>query len=305
MIAAQSNATTSREKPAKKGARSPSLKRTQRPPRIVAKKIAKKRILIVTPEITYLPTGMGNLAQRINAKGGGLADVSASLVNALFHHGADVHVALPNYRQLFQTDSWALAKGKVERYKGIPENRIHLAQDRAFFYRSAVYAKVGMDHIVKVALAFQREVINRIIPEVRPDVIHCNDWMTGLIPAAARRFGIPCLFTVHNIHTEQTTMEAIEDRGIDAAAFWEHLYFFSRPECYEESRSSNPVDLLTSGIFASHFINTVSPTFLKEVAHGRHNFVQGHIQAEIANKNAAGCATGILNAPDASYHPSC
>ena len=38
------------------------------------------RILIVTPEITYLPEGMGNLAGKMSAKAGGMADVSASLV---------------------------------------------------------------------------------------------------------------------------------------------------------------------------------------------------------------------------------
>ena len=51
---------------------------------------AKPRILIVTPEITYLPEGMGNLAGRMSAKAGGMADVSASLVAALFDLGADV-----------------------------------------------------------------------------------------------------------------------------------------------------------------------------------------------------------------------
>ena len=40
------------------------------------------RILIVTPEITYLPEGMGNLAGKMSAKAGGMADVSASLVCA-------------------------------------------------------------------------------------------------------------------------------------------------------------------------------------------------------------------------------
>ena len=35
----------------------------------------KTRILVVTPEITYLPAGMGNLAQRLSAKAGGMADV--------------------------------------------------------------------------------------------------------------------------------------------------------------------------------------------------------------------------------------
>ena len=42
----------------------------------------KPRILIVTPEITYLPEGMGNLAGQMSAKAGGMADVSASLVAA-------------------------------------------------------------------------------------------------------------------------------------------------------------------------------------------------------------------------------
>ena len=55
-------------------------------------KPAKPRILIVTPEITYLPSGMGNMAQRMSAKAGGLADVSASLVSALFELGADVGI---------------------------------------------------------------------------------------------------------------------------------------------------------------------------------------------------------------------
>ena len=61
---------------------------------------SKPRILVVTPEITYLPEGMGNMGNIMRAKAGGLADVSASLVGALFRQGADVHVALPHYRRI-------------------------------------------------------------------------------------------------------------------------------------------------------------------------------------------------------------
>ena len=46
------------------------------------------RILIITPEVTYLPNDMGNIANYLSAKAGGLADVSAALVNALFDEGA-------------------------------------------------------------------------------------------------------------------------------------------------------------------------------------------------------------------------
>lgn len=262
------------------------------------------RVLIVTPEITYLPHGMGNMANYLVAKAGGLADVSAALVSALFEAGADVHVALPHYRQMFNFNIGNLISDELRAYKAkLPDERIHLAEDRIFYYRANVYNPHESEN-PKLALAFQREVINNIIPHVRPDLIHCNDWMTGLIPALARRLQIPCLFTVHNIHSLQTTLANIEDSGIDAAEFWRSLYYRWMPHSYEESRSRNPVDFLVSGIFAAHFINTVSPAFLDELTTGRFNFVDGALCHELANKRSAGCATGILNAPNPSYNPA-
>lgn len=259
------------------------------------------RILVVTPEITYLPEGMGNLAQRMCAKAGGLADVSASLVKALHDQGADVHVALPNYRRMFHLDVASVFDHEFQKVsRALPEQRIHLAEDRVFYHRSSVYG--AENHLI--ALAFQREVINHTIPQVRPDLIHCNDWMTGLIPAVARRHDIPSLFTVHNIHSEHLTLAQIEDRGIDAADFWQHLYYRRAPWAYEESRGSNPVDLLTSGIFAADHVNTVSPTFLEEIVSGGHSFIPDAIRNELRGKQHSGCATGILNAPDGAFDPA-
>ncbi|HEX2749727.1 MAG TPA: glycogen/starch synthase, partial [Verrucomicrobiales bacterium] len=250
------------------------------------------------------PEGMGNMAQRMSAKAGGLADVSASLVAALFDLGADVHVALPNYRQMFHTDVYEIFSRELERIrKRLPEERIHLAEDRIFYYRDTVYSSYGGEN-PRIALAFQREVLNHIVPRVQPDLIHCNDWMTGLIPAAARKYRIPTLFTVHNIHTEKLTLAQIEETGIDAAQFWQHLYYSTPPGNYEQARNWAPVDQLASGIFAAHYINTVSPSFLEEVADGRHSFVPPAVQQEIRNKRDAGCAIGILNAPDVSYNPA-
>jgi glycogen synthase len=128
--------------------------------------------------------------------------------------------------------------------------------------------------------------------------------MTGLIPAMARRRGIKSLFTVHNIHTQRVSMPQIEDRGIDAAEFWMNLYFDRPPFNYEDARANVPVDLLTSGIFASHYINTVSPRFLWEVNCGWHDVVPASVRRELQEKAAAGCASGILNAPDPSYDPT-
>jgi starch synthase len=262
------------------------------------------RILIVTPETTYLPEGMGNLANYMTAKAGGLADVSAALISALYNQGADVHVALPDYRAMFDNKLDPIIRTQRRMiHNQMPTDRIHLAEDRAFFYLNNVYSSYGWENL-HMSLALQREVMNHVVPRVKPDLIHCNDWMTALIPAMSREMGIPCLFTIHNIHTVKTTLAQIEDRGIDAAYFWDHLYYENMAEEYELTRENNPVDFLTSGIFAAHFVNTVSPTFLKEIVEGHHSFVAPHIRQELSNKYYANCTSGILNAPDPSYHPT-
>ena len=261
----------------------------------------RPRILIVTPEITYLPSGMGNMAQRMSAKAGGMADVSSSLINALFELGADVHVALPNYSRMFSSDGIDIiqrAKDKIADTLG--EQRIHLAEDPIFYRKNRVYDN-AKNHLA--ALAFQRDVINNIIPEVQPDLIHCNDWMTGLIPAVAKRLNIKSLFTVHNIHSERLTMGEVEDRGIDASEYWENMYFTGSPDNYEDARHNKQIDFLATGIFAADHVNAVSKTFLYEVVEGKHTFVPKAIQSELANKLYSGHATGILNAPDASFDP--
>src|SRR5512145_1992938 len=189
----------------------------------------KPRVLIVTPEVTYLPEGMGKMAMNLKAKAGGLADVSAALIAALFEQGGDVHVALPDYRSIFYHTSGTVLQqeyGTIKRK--MPQERIHLAEDRAFFYMDSVYSSYNWEN-VKISLAFQREVINNVIPVVKPDLIHCNDWMTGLLPAKARELGIPCLFTIHNIFTVKKTLAEIEDQGIDAALFWRNLFFMRSP----------------------------------------------------------------------------
>lgn len=263
----------------------------------------KPRVLIVTPEVTYLPEGMGKMANNLKAKAGGLADVSAALISALFEQGGDVHVALPDYRSIFHQEAGAIFQNEYKTIKKkMPSDRIHLAEDRAFFYMDSVYSSYGWEN-VKISLAFQREVINNIIPVVKPDLIHCNDWMTGLLPAKARELGIPCLFTIHNIFTVKKTLAEIEDRGIDAAPFWKNLFFMNVPGCYEETRNTNPVDFLASGVFSAHFINTVSPTFLLEIVEGRHSFVEEPLKSELTNKWKADCAVGILNSPDPSFDP--
>ena len=52
------------------------------------------RVLIVTPEVAYLPHGVDNAADYLSAKASRLADVSAAIIKTLYEQGADVHVAI-------------------------------------------------------------------------------------------------------------------------------------------------------------------------------------------------------------------
>lgn len=248
----------------------------------------RPKILVVTPELgesTFLGRNGRHCPQ---IKAGGLGDVSALLVDSLHGAGADVHVAVPHFRNLFRI-------GPADRCR-----QLHLCEDREFVYRRSVYDG-SPEANLRAAFAFQRDVIHYVLPQVRPDIVHCHDWMTGLVPAAARSMGIPSLFTVHNLHDERTLLYHVEDRGIDAARFWKDLYFLNYPGSYEANRDSNPLSLLASGILAADRMNTVSPSFLDELA------MDGHapwpVCDAVRGKIHAGHARGILNALPSKMSP--
>lgn len=249
----------------------------------------RPRILIVTPELNSSTSLRIRGGQAPRAKAGGLADMCTLLVDALADRGADVHVAMPHFRSLFRDEPMI-------------SRRLHLCQDREFYYRRAVYEGEASDNR-KAALVFQRDVIHHVLPQVRPDIVHCHDWMTGLVPAAARKMGMKSLFTIHNLHDERATLAEIEDRGIDAAGFWEHLHYEFFPESYVHSRSWNRVSFMPSAIHAADRVNTVSPSFLGELMEGQHPGAD-HLAGVLRAKHGVGSASGIINAPDASWDPA-
>ncbi|MCX8239287.1 MAG: glycogen/starch synthase [Akkermansiaceae bacterium] len=265
-----------------------------------AKKAKGPRILFITPEISYVSKKLSKDAERLRAKAGGLADVSALLVHGLSTANKDIHLAIPHYRNLFQQGEETTHPGKRTRIS--VGNRIHLAEDCKFYRRGGVYQACKEDLLIS-ALAFQRDLINHIIPRVEPDIIHCNDWMTGLIPAEAKKLGIPTLFTIHNIHTQEATLAQLENTGIPGGDFWDELYFADYPGSYDEAYWNNPIDLLATGIKCADHVNVVSPTFLEEVAMGHHENIPDHLSHLLYHKREAGAASGIVNAPDRSFNP--
>ena len=262
------------------------------------------RVLMVTPEVTCVPFGMGTGSRSISARAGGLGDICTAQIHTLFEAGADVHLAMPNYRNVFKINAHRMPGVDLHnRMRTLPESRIHLAQDRSFYYHSKLFLSTEWEAI-RIALAFQREVINQIIPEVQPDLIHCYDWMTALIPAMARRMGIPCIFTIYRLDSPQLLLSAVEDRGIDAAAFWQHCYFSRMPINYEETRNTNPLDMLTTGVFAAHLATALSPTFLNALTDGKRGTASPMLTVELQNKRHAGKLSTIRPAPDSSFNPS-
>ncbi|MBE0479039.1 glycogen/starch synthase, partial [Candidatus Aerophobetes bacterium] len=281
-------------------------------------KARRPLILVATPEVVSLPPNMGNLANIITTgDGGGLADISAALIAEFDRLGLNVHVALPEYRSLFKTladighDEYEILKREIMDYK-----RVHLITDDIFTDSTRVYGDPST-HLDKIDLrkanAFQRGIISRLLPDLklrsRHILVHCNDWMTGLIPAAAKVEGIKSLMTFHNIFTFYQWPKGLQKHSIDIKHFWKHLYFKKHPDVYgsyEENYEKNEVDFMTSGLWAADFINTVSPTFLKEIVQGyfmEHNVIPEHMREVIRIRYEEGRAAGILNAPAINADP--
>ena len=266
----------------------------------------RPRILICTPEVTELPRGMGNAANLICAKGGGLGDISAGLVRHLYaQRSFELHVAMPKYDDRIR-DLGRIGARELDLLVPVMHGKgIHLVSDSAFAHSAEVYAESEGHPRVQRAEAFQRQVINQLLDEIQPDVVHCNDWMTGLIPAAARERGIRSVFTVHNVFTELETPYDIDRSGIDVARFQSHLYMERFPEPGTDNWRGNRVDFLASGILAADAVNTVSETFLAELVDGEFpEIVPTGVRHALRLKHAEGNAHGILNAPRDAVAPS-
>jgi starch synthase/alpha-amylase len=253
---------------------------------------------VVTPEVAFIPGGMRKIDGDINALKKDFTDYWADLICALFNQGVDVHVAQPDYRRILSN---LLQNKQNINCSGLPDARVHFAEDRVFFYSNPIDSNYEWENI-KISIVFQREVINQIIPLVQPDLIHCYHWMTGLIPAVAKELSIPCLFTVNNTHSAKSSLSYIEDLGIDAAEFWKNLYYEQFPTNYEETRETNPAYFLLSGVFAARFVNTDSPTLPLDMAEDRGTLFKESLSQALTHKWRAGCAATFNHSVNAQQY---
>ena len=216
-------------------------------------------------------------------KTGGLADVAGSLPQALAAAGHEVKVILPLYEGIGQ--EWreqmtflkyfnvTLAWRQV--YCGVfqleREGVTYWFIDNEYYFkRWQMYGH--FDDCERFAY-FSRAIIETPGQlDWAPDIIHCNDWQTALVPVylLEEKYRIPQLggartvFTIHNIeyqgrYGDQVLQDVI---GLDKSYFNEGMLAFH-----------GDVNLMKGAIMASNFVTTVSPTYAQELrtpfyAHG-------------------------------------
>ena len=191
------------------------------------------------------------------AKTGGLADVSGTLPVALEKQGCQIKVALPKYRCV-KTQSNTAKMGKAIDVLLIENNR--------YFDRQSLYGENGSDYPDNLErFAFFCKQILDLLKErdFCPQIIHCNDWQTALIPVYLKTIfrddpffsQTKTIFTIHNLAYQGLfPKEQFPHAEVD----WQ-LFNMRALEFYGK------VNLLKGGLVFSRFITTVSPTYARQI----------------------------------------
>lgn len=201
------------------------------------------------------------------AKTGGLADVAGALPLALEEKGDDVIVIMPRYKSILDS------KFKIQRlkedvsYSVIGKNiKVYFIENDTYFNRDGLYGeKTGdyKDNLDRFSFYCRRAL--ELLKEIgfKPDIIHVHDWQSSLIPVYLKTLFAKDFFykatrsilTVHNIGYQGLFDKGeFSKLGLDWSVFnIEGLEFYDR------------INILKGGMVFCDIINTVSPTYAKEI----------------------------------------
>lgn len=208
-------------------------------------------------------------------KSGGLGDVAGALPKELVKNGVDVRVVLPfhtkmpeKYKaQLEDVLQFTVRVGWREQFCGIKKLKIdgvtyYFIDNLYYFDRPALY---GFDDDGQRFAFFSQAVIEMMEKvDFVPDVLHCNDWHTALIPVLLKDkyqwiegySDIKTILTIHNLQFQGIyDQEVLSDwLGIGYDAYHERgLKYYDL------------VNFLKGGIYYSDLVTTVSPTYAAEI----------------------------------------
>jgi starch synthase len=250
-----------------------------------------KKILFVTSEAHPL------------IKTGGLADVSGSLPKALAELGEDVRLIMPNYQAIKTTEEiYYKSTVRVNNTDvNILETRlpgtqviVWLVECPEFFdfpgnpyvdeqgnawansaERFALFCRIA----VEVAM-------NRSYLEWTPDIVHCNDWQSGLVPAllSLEATRPATVFTIHNMAYQGIFPKATKVSLNLPKSLW-------NPDGIE---FNGMLSFIKGGLAYADRITTVSPTYAQEIQTA--DFGYG-LEGLLSHRNDV--LTGIINGIDA------
>ncbi|MBQ8878324.1 MAG: glycogen synthase GlgA [Lachnospiraceae bacterium] len=210
-------------------------------------------------------------------KTGGLADVVGSLPKCIDKEYFDVRVILPKYTcmkqemkdKLSYVNHFYMDFHWKNEYVGIMYAEVdgvkyYFIDNEMFFNGFKPYSDNALFEIEKYAF-FSKAALS-ILPVIdfRPDIIHCHDWQTGLIPVYLKeRFqgnefyrGIKSVMTIHNLKFQgKWSVKEVQDiTGLPD-------YYFT-PDKLEAYKDAN---LLKGGLVFADAITTVSDTYAEEI----------------------------------------
>lgn len=201
------------------------------------------------------------------AKTGGLADVTGALPLELESLNQEVIIIMPRYKALQEPKLNVRRLRPDVSYSVIGKNiKVYFIEDDPYFNRDGLYGdKTGdyKDNLDRFSYYSKRvlDLLNEI--NFKADIIHCHDWQSALIPVYLKTLyiGNPfyentrTIFTIHNIGYQGLfSKEEYPKLGLDWKFFnMETLEFYGK------------INLLKGGVVFSDAINTVSPTYSKEI----------------------------------------
>ena len=210
-------------------------------------------------------------------KTGGLADVVGSLPKCVDKKYFDVRVMIPKYtcisqewrdKMVFKTSFYMDFNWRSE-YVGILEAKVdgvtyYFIDNESMFGGFRPYSGNVLDDMEKFIFFSKAALSAMPLLDFRPDIIHCHDWQTGLVPVYLKeRFqgneffhGIKTIMTIHNLKFQgKWDVKTVKEiSGLPD-------YYFT-PDKLEHYKNAN---MLKGGLVYADAITTVSETYAKEI----------------------------------------
>ncbi len=235
-------------------------------------------------------------------KTGGLADVAGSLTPALLKQSQDVRLLLPAYSEVLQNIKKRKVLAQTTYYNlsvKIIETRLPGTNVIVWLVDCPeVFDRPGgpyndergfswHDNALRFAILCHAAVdiaLNKLSLHWKPDIVHCNDWQTGLVPAllSLHKKKPVTIFTIHNLAYQGV----FDRRTFTDLLLPEELWHMGGLEFYDQ------LSFMKGGLVYADKITTVSPRYAKEILQPEYSFgLDGLLQHRI--KHLSGILNGI------------